>query len=136
VKTTLLEVNEGGLLVRLTRSARQWKTGEDKALIPKDQVGSVRFSGRVGSHGLIGGLVGLGAGAGIGAAIAMNSECIEGTACLIVLPVVGTAVAAAGGVAGYLIGRRTGQLAPEFVLTRQGGGEGDGTCAQWLEFWQ
>jgi len=118
LKTNLLRVEDTGLAVRLTRAARQWKSGEDTARIPKEQVAAVRFGGRMGHRGLIGALAGLGAGAGIGAAVATSIECYEG-ACVAVVPAAGAAIAGIGTVAGYFIGRATGRPAPEFVLTPQ-----------------
>jgi hypothetical protein len=115
VKTELLEVNGDAMRVRLTRALRQWKSGEGVAEIPKDQVASVRFGGRMGHGGLIGGLAGLGAGAGIGAAVAMNTDCFEGV-CVVLRPVAGVAFACIGSLIGYLVGRATGRPAPEFVL--------------------
>lgn len=114
VKTNLLQVTDAGLVVRATRATQRWRSGEN-AQIPKDQVASVRFEGRMGHHGLIGALIGFGAGAGIGAAVAANSDLTEGPA-VIILPVAGAAIAITGWVSGYYIGRSTGRLAPEFVL--------------------
>jgi hypothetical protein len=117
VKTDLLEVTDSGLAVRATRATKQWKSSQGYARIPREQIATVRFGGRVGSHGLIGALAGLGAGAGIGAAVANGISCNEGS-CLYIKPPVGAAFVATGVVAGYFIGRATGRPAPEFVLTR------------------
>jgi hypothetical protein len=116
VKTNLLRVKDDGMVVRLTRAVKQWKSGEEVAQIPKEQVAGVRFGGRIGHRGLIGALGGFGAGVGIGVAVATSVDCYEG-ACIAVLPAAGAALAGAGALAGYFIGRATGRPAPEFVLT-------------------
>lgn len=70
VGTTILSIDDTALEVRSTRSTKSWNTGNERARIPRDQVRSVRFSGRMGSKGrLIGGLAGLGGGAAIGVAV-------------------------------------------------------------------
>src|SRR6266852_3609927 len=61
-KTKLLSVSDRGLVVRATRATQQWASGNKEANIPKEQIRSVRFEGRLGHRGLIGALAGLGAG--------------------------------------------------------------------------
>ena len=119
VKTNLLEVTETGFVVRATRATKQWKSVDDKARIPKEQVASVRFGGRVGRGGLIGGLVGLGAGAGatsvLIAGIQTSGRSPPDLSAVIFAGIVFTAV---GGLVGYFIGRSIARPAPEFVLTQ------------------
>lgn len=117
IKTTLLEGTDAALVVRANRATQQWKSADGKAHIPKDQVASVRFGGRSGKRGILGGLIGLGAGAGIGAAIATGHDITEGSL-VVILPVVAVGVAIGCGLAGYFIGRSMDRPAPEFVLTR------------------
>jgi hypothetical protein len=114
--TRLLSVSDSGLVVRATRESKQWASGKNEASIPKDQIRSLRFSGRVGHRGLIGAAVGLGAGAATAAAIANDISCDE-VGCLVLLaPVI--AIPVTGAVVGYFIGRATAQPLPEFVLTQ------------------
>jgi hypothetical protein len=117
VKSNLVEATNAFLVVRANRATKQWSSGQDLARIPREQIASLRFSGRVGNHGRMGLLAGLGAGAGVAAAVTTKIDCYEG-ACIIVLPVAGVAMMAIGGVTGYFIGRSTGRPAPEFVLTQ------------------
>jgi hypothetical protein len=117
IKTSLVEVTDTDLLVRSTRATKQWKVVNDQARIPKEQVSSVRFAGRTGKGKLIGGVAGFGAGAGIAAAATANTGITEGSF-VILLPVIGVAIAASGALAGYFIGRSLDQPGPEFVLTR------------------
>jgi hypothetical protein len=118
VKTNLLEVTDTGLVARANRTTKQWKSGKDKAQIPKDQIASVRFGGRVGHGGLIGGLVGSGAGAGIAAAIFVPMT-IEGDfIILILISLAGVALMVVGGITGYFVGGSFSRPAPEFVLTQ------------------
>ncbi len=117
IKTTLLDVTDAALVVRATRATSQWRSADGKARIPRDQAASVRFRGRSGKRGIMGGLIGLGAGAGIGAAIATGHDITEGSL-VVILPVVAAGVAIGFGVAGYFIGRSMDHPAPEFVLTR------------------
>jgi hypothetical protein len=115
-KTKLISVSSQGLVVRATRATTPWASGKNEANIPKDQIRSVRFSGRVGHRGLIGAAVGLGAGAATAAVIANDISCDE-VGCLVLLaPII--AIPLTGAVAGYFIGRATAQPLPEFVLTQ------------------
>lgn len=117
IKARLDRVTDTGLRVSLNRATRQWKTGEDKAEIPRDQVTRVRFSGRVGTHKLVGALAGTGAGAGIAAAILTGVDVYEGIG-VILLPVLGVFIALMGTLTGYFVGRATGHAAPEFEIPR------------------
>lgn len=114
VKVFFLRAAADGLVVQANRKTRQWTTKAGESMVPRDLVSAVRFTGRIGRGGLIGGLAGLGAGAGIAAAAAANGgSCCEGStggAVLLAIP------ALAG--AGYLIGRAMGQPAPSFVIAR------------------
>jgi hypothetical protein len=116
VKTNLLEVTGTALVVRATRSTKQWKSEEGKSRIPKEQAAAVSFGGRLGHRGLIGALVGTGAGAGIAAATLSGTNITEGIG-IILLPIAGVGLVAMGGVAGYFIGRSLGHPVPQFILT-------------------
>ncbi len=111
IKTTLFRVEDNGLIVQATKAAKQWASGPDQAIIPREQVSAVRFGGRTGHRGLIGGLVGLSAGVvfplGIGA-----SRGYEEVPTGLVAVVLGPALA----IAGYLIGHFMDEPAPEFVI--------------------
>ena len=116
VGTTILSIDDMALEVRSTRATKSWNTGSERARIPRDQVRSVRFAGRMGSRGrLIGALTGLGGGAAIGAAVAHEISGPSGPE-QIVAPMAGVAIAVTGLVAGYFIGRIADKLAPEFVI--------------------
>jgi hypothetical protein len=115
IKATFLRVAENGLVVMPNGATKQWSPGKAEATVPRDVIGMVRFGGKVGRRGLIGGLVGLGVGAAITGATAASmggGEC-EGGACgavAIVIPLFA--------VAGYLIGHALDKPAPFFVLER------------------
>ncbi len=113
IKATLTRVEENGIMVRLNRATKQWATGKEEAVLPRQAVSSVAFVGKVGRGGLIGGLVGLGAGAAIAgaAAAAEGGGTCEGGSCgavLLLIPVLA--------VGGWLIGRATEKPAPVFVI--------------------
>jgi small nuclear ribonucleoprotein (snRNP)-like protein len=114
-KTRLRSVSGSGLVVRATRETRKWASGNEAANIPRDQIRSVRFSGRVGHRGLIGAGVGLSAGVATAVAITNNISCDE-IGCLVLLaPAI--AIPVTGAVTGYFIGRATAPQLPEFILT-------------------
>jgi hypothetical protein len=116
VGTTILSIDDTAIEVRSTRATKSWNTGTDRARIPRDQVRSVRFNGRMGHKGrLIGGLAGLGGGAAIGAAVGSEISTDEGIAQLFGM-VAGVSIMATGFVAGYFIGRTADKVAPEFVI--------------------
>jgi hypothetical protein len=118
VGTTILSIDDMALEVRSTRATRSWNTGNERARIPRDQVRSVRFAGRMGSRGrLIGALTGLGGGAAIGSAVAHGISGPSGPE-QIFAPMAGVAIAVTGLLAGYFIGRTADKLAPEFVIER------------------
>ncbi len=79
IKTELVDVLDTQLVVRATRATKQWG---DK--LPKDQITSVRFNGRMGKHGVLGMFVGLGAGAGIGAGVASGYDISEGVGVILI----------------------------------------------------
>lgn len=111
VKATLLRIDERGLVVKTTKALKQWASGPGQATIPREQVRTVRFSGRIGHRGLISGLIGLGAGVAIPVGIGASRDYEEvpsGLAALILGPVCG--------VAGYLLGHAVDNPAPEFVI--------------------
>jgi hypothetical protein len=70
IKTTLLRVEENGIIVNSNRATRQWASGKEEARVPRDLVSSVQFAGKVGRKGMIGGLISLGVGAAITGAAA------------------------------------------------------------------
>jgi hypothetical protein len=109
IKSTLVRVEDNGLIVKATKAAKQWASGPEQATIPREQVSAVRFGGRIGHRGLIGGLVGLGAGVAIPLVIAASRE--DPYAVLGAPP-----LGLIGGTAGYLIGHFTDRPAPEFVI--------------------
>ncbi len=117
VKTEVRGVSDTELVVRATRGTKQWSGGSGEARIPKDEVTSVRFDGRVGKKRLVGALAGLGAGAGIAAVTVAQTEVSEGVG-IILIPIFGVAIAAGGALAGYFIGCAADQPAPEFILTK------------------
>ena len=118
VGTTILSMDDTALEVRSTRSTKSWNTGNDRARIPRDQVLSVQFSGRMGSRGrLIGALAGGGGGAAVGVAVGYGVSGPSGPE-QILAPAVGVAIAVIGLVAGYFIGRTADQPAPEFEIVR------------------
>jgi hypothetical protein len=109
IKTTLVRVEDNGLIVKATKAAKQWAFGPEQAMIPREQVGAVRFGGRIGHRGMIGGLVGLGAGVAIPVGIgAWRDDPWTGLAAILLGPICGTA--------GYLIGHAIDKPAPEFVI--------------------
>ena len=115
IKATFLGVAENGLVVGANGATKQWSSGKAEATVPRDLIGMVRFGGKVGRRGLIGGLVGLGVGAAItgGAAAGMSGGECEGGSCgavFIAIPLFA--------VAGYFIGHALDQPAPFFVLER------------------
>lgn len=114
-KTRLRSVSDSGLAVRATRETKQWAAGKKDANIPRDQIRSLRFSGRVGHRGLIGAGVGLGAGVATAVAITKSISCDEIGCLVLVAPAV--AIPVTGAVAGYFIGRATAPQLPEFILT-------------------
>lgn len=117
VGTTIHSLDDTALEVRSTRSAKNWNTGNDRARIPRDQVRSVQFSGRMGSRGrLIGALAG-GGGAAVGVAVGYGVSGPSGPE-QILAPAVGVVIAVIGFVAGYFIGRTADQPAPEFEIVR------------------
>jgi hypothetical protein len=113
IKAVFLRTEDSGLVVRANRKTRQWKTKEGEALVPRALVSGVKFTGKMGHGGLIGGLAGLGAGAGVAAAAAKSvgeGNCEGGSCGAVVLVVPLLAIA------GYFIGRSTSKPAPSFVI--------------------
>lgn len=113
VKTILMRVEENGIVVGLNRETRQWTSGKQEALVPRQDISSVRFDGKTGRGGLIGGLAGLGAGAAAtaGAAAGMGGGNCEGSSCGAVILLIPVAA-----VCGWLVGRTTQKPAPVFVI--------------------
>jgi hypothetical protein len=116
INTRLLEVTETHLVVRAKQATALWDTADKQARIPKEQVKSVRFKGRVGRGRLIGTLVGAGAGGGLAAAATTGNDVNEGTFAILI-PAAAAAIVAIGTVSGYFIGRAVDHRAPEFILT-------------------
>lgn len=118
VGTTILSIDDKALEVRSTRATKNWNTGNERARIPRDQVRSVRFNGRMGSKGrLIGALAGGGGGAAVGVAVGYGVSGPSGPE-QVIAPSAGVAIAVIGFVAGYFIGRTADKPAPEFVIER------------------
>lgn len=111
IKTALVRVDNNGLIVKATKAAKQWASGPEQAMIPREQVSAVRFGGRIGHRGLIGGLVGLGAGVGIPVGIGASRGYEEVPIALAAIP-----LGPICGTAGYLIGHFIDKPAPEFVI--------------------
>ncbi len=112
VKSTLRRVEADSILVELNPNiGEQYRTATAEASIPRAEVSSIRFGGRQGKHGLIGGLVGLGASGAIigGAAAATPSGEGHGMEGIFVL----VPVMALGG---YFIGRHYDKVIPEFHI--------------------
>jgi hypothetical protein len=113
IKALFVRAEENGVVVRLDRALRQWKISETEAMVPRDSVASVRFGGRIGHRGLIGGLAGLGLGAALGAAATQGNN-------------IGAPVTALGAVAfsiglgllGYNVGHFSDRRAPSFFIVR------------------
>lgn len=113
IKARLIRIEENGLAVRSNPATKQWDSDKDEAMVPRDIISSVQFSGRVGKGGLIGLLAGLGAGAAVAGGVAANmgdGSC-EGSSCGAVLLAIPLAA-----VGGYLIGRATQKIAPVFII--------------------
>jgi hypothetical protein len=112
VKTALINVEPNGIVVQVNKSTRQWASGKEEALVPREAVSSVRIGGRVGKGGLIGAVAGLGAGAAIaGGGWATDNNACEAGACyfgILAVPVT-TFV-------GWLIGHVLSPPAPTFVI--------------------
>ena len=118
VGTTIVSIDDMALEVRSTDGTRSWDTGNERARIPREQVRSVRFDGRMGNKGrLTGALIGLGGGTVVGAVAVNGINHDEGYA-IVIVPLIGAAIAIGGLVAGYFIGRPADKLAPEFVIER------------------
>jgi len=118
VSSTILAIDESALEVRSTRATKSWNTGNERARIPREQVRSVRFSGRMGSRGrLIGALAGGGGGAAVGLAVGYGISGPSGPE-QVMAPAVGVAIGVIGFLAGYFIGRSADEPAPEFVIER------------------
>lgn len=113
IKARLIRVEENGLAVRSNPATKQWASGKEEALVPREAIASIRFDGRLGKGGLIGALAGLGAGAAVagGAAADMGDGSCEGPSCGAVLLAIPLAA-----VGGYLIGRATQKAAPVFII--------------------
>jgi hypothetical protein len=118
VGTTILSIDDTALEVRSTRVTRNFDKGNERSRIPREQVRSVRFAGRMGSRGrLIGTLTGLGGGAAIGAAVGSGISGPSGPE-QVFAPLTGVAIAVTGLLAGYFIGRIGDKRAPEFIIER------------------
>jgi hypothetical protein len=106
IKTDVNEIRDDGLVIKRQR------------LIPKDQVASLRLSGRRGNGRLYGTLIGLGAGAGVGGAIAAGTSDINEGVFVIVRPLMVVAITGVGAVTGYFIGNAMDRQAPEFIVVQ------------------
>ncbi|MEN6601873.1 MAG: hypothetical protein ABFD86_05605 [Bryobacteraceae bacterium] len=120
IKSRLIRTAGNGVVLHANRTTSQWKTSKNEALLPRDQIRSVRFEGHLGHRGLFAGLASFGAALGVGSAIAISQDALdisEGPF-MIVIPAVMVAGSIGIGVAGFLIGRATSPLAPEFLIER------------------
>ena len=120
IKARLIKTTGDGVVLRAHRATARWATGKRLALIPKDQIRSVRFEGHIGHRGLYTGLAGFAAGIGIAFAAAAPNDVFEISEGVlpIVLPIVVVAGSVGLGVAGYFIGRATSRRAPEFLIEK------------------
>ena len=109
IKLFLKKTSEDGLVVHANGRTKEWNLGKGEAKVPRAMIQSVRFTGKVGRGGLIGGLAGLGAGGAlIGAAATGESEGYVRAASLLA-PIL-------FGVAGYFVGSVFSPSAPAFVF--------------------
>jgi len=112
IKAVVLKTNQDGLVVEANRKTGPWNTSGGQAVVPKGVISIVKFTGKTGHGGMIGGLAGLAAGGAIaGAGASSQAGNCEGGACGIILLAI-----PAFGVAGYLIGRAVSAPAPTFVI--------------------
>lgn len=117
VKAFVLRAEEIGLLVRRNKATNQWATGPKEAMLPRDIISSVRFTGKMGRHGLLGGLAGAGAGLAIIAGVVAASGGIQTESAASMVAVLLSPVwVVAGTVAGYHIGRAADKPAPTFII--------------------
>lgn len=110
IKTTLVSVDDTGLLVKAAKGTKQWESGPERARIPTDQIRSIRFEGRIGHRGLILGLTGLSVGVAVplGMSASRGEDVPTGLAAIVLGPALGAA--------GYLVGHVMDKPAPEFVI--------------------
>lgn len=113
VKTWLIRVDESGIVVKSNRATKQWLSNKGETMVPRDQISSVRFEGRVGRGGLIGGLAGLGAGVAVTAVVGGGMDACEGGSCGVILLLIPLTT-----IGGWLAGRATAQPAPVFEIQR------------------
>jgi hypothetical protein len=111
ITTTLIRADANGLLVNKTKHTEQWASSRDHALVPREQVTGVRFTGRRGNRGLIGGLVGV----GVGVAVPLGVGASHGTEA-VYSGLVAVLLAPLFGLAGFLIGHLADEPAPQFVI--------------------
>ena len=110
VNSTLRRVEAESLVVESNpNTSKRWPTADGETRIPRAEVEVVKFLGRKGHGGLIGGLVGLGAAVGLVAA-ASRTDAAGATAAgaLIGFPVFG--------LGGYFIGRTADKPLPQYRI--------------------
>ena len=114
VSSVLRKVEEDALVVdTIPNTAKQWSETGRETRIPRAQVSSLRFAGRAGHGGLIGGLVGLGAGGALVGGMAAAMPTAEGSSfagALLLVPILA--------VSGYFIGRLHDKPIPEFRIVQ------------------
>ncbi len=112
VSSTLRRIEADGLVVASNpNTEKRWRATGLETKIPRAEVNSIKFAGRQGHRGLIGGLAGLGAsGAIIGGAVAATppGEGQGGEGMFALIPVMG--------LAGYFIGRHYDKRIPQYRI--------------------
>lgn len=103
IEATLLEAQQQGLAVWVTKTSNHSRQPKGLAILPKEQVRHFDLVSQKGRSVMIGTLTGLGVGAAIGAGIAQATP-EEGIG-IIVIPVAAVGIAAIGTITGYSIGR-------------------------------
>jgi hypothetical protein len=114
-KAQIRRIEDDGLVVNRTGSTRLWETGPSEAKIPRALIARVRINGRIGKRGLIGGLIGAGAGAAFTTGTWAYYRGVDRETGFYNTAAAATSIPA-GALAGYLIGRFSSKLAPEFVM--------------------
>jgi hypothetical protein len=115
LKAKIVRIEDDGLVVSRSRSTRAWDTGAEEAKIPRQMIGRIRVNGRVGKGGRIGALIGLGAGAAVTAGTWAYYQGFDRESGFYVTAATAILIPA-GALGGYLTGRFTNRLAPEFVI--------------------
>jgi hypothetical protein len=115
VDARILRIEGDGLVVSRTGNTRLWETSASEAKIPRPLIARIRVNGREGKRGLMGGLIGLGAGAALTTGTWAYYRGVDREAGFYNTAATATSIPA-GALAGYLVGRFTSKLAPEYVI--------------------